>query len=78
MDWRQLWEICSAPDNVPIVGLIPLLAFYMEENGLGGIEVHKRSPAVDSMPALDSLPEEFREQFFGGLDYGIVGRKLLS
>ena len=24
MDWRQLWEICSAPDNVPIVGLIPL------------------------------------------------------
>jgi 2-polyprenyl-3-methyl-5-hydroxy-6-metoxy-1,4-benzoquinol methylase len=54
----------------------PLLAFYMEENGLGGIEVHKRSPAVESMPALQSLPEEFRDQFFGGLDYGIVGRKL--
>src|SRR5436305_3907054 len=29
MDWRQLWEIASAPDNVPIVGLIPLLAFYI-------------------------------------------------
>ena len=29
MDWRQLWEICSAPDNVPIVVLIPLLAFYI-------------------------------------------------
>src|SRR6266852_363055 len=29
MDWRQLWEICSAPDNVPIVGLIPLLFFYI-------------------------------------------------
>ena len=29
MDWRQLWEIVSAPDNVPIVGLIPLLAFYI-------------------------------------------------
>src|SRR5438445_8560 len=29
MDWRQLWEIISAPDNVPIVGLIPLLAFYI-------------------------------------------------
>src|SRR5579884_3262212 len=28
MDWRQLWEIMSAPDNVPIVGLIPLLVFY--------------------------------------------------
>src|ERR1044071_8396758 len=29
MDWRQLWDIVSAPDNVPIVGLIPLLAFYI-------------------------------------------------
>jgi Cytochrome b(C-terminal)/b6/petD len=29
MDWRQLWDIASAPDNVPIVGLMPLLAFYI-------------------------------------------------
>ena len=29
MDWSQLWEIASAPDNVPIVGIIPLLVFYM-------------------------------------------------
>ena len=29
MDWRQLWQIVSAPDNVPIVALIPLLAFYL-------------------------------------------------
>ena len=29
MDWRQLWEISSTPDNVPIVGLIPLLIFYI-------------------------------------------------
>ena len=29
MDWRQLWEIVSASDNVPIVALIPLLAFYI-------------------------------------------------
>jgi len=28
MDWHQLWEIASAPDNVPIVGMIPLLGFY--------------------------------------------------
>jgi hypothetical protein len=27
MDWRQLWGICSAPDKVAIVGLIPLLTF---------------------------------------------------
>ena len=54
----------------------PLLAFYMEENGLGRIEVHKLSPAVESMPALASLPEDFRNAFFGGLDYGILGTKL--
>jgi uncharacterized membrane protein len=29
MDWHQLWEIASAPDNVPIVALIPLLIFYI-------------------------------------------------
>src|SRR5512138_2288371 len=28
MDWHQIWEIVSAPDNVPIVALIPLTAFY--------------------------------------------------
>ncbi len=54
----------------------PLLGFYMEESGLGGVEVHRLSPAVESMPALASLPADFREAFFGGLDYAIVGRKL--
>src|SRR3989440_5471378 len=29
MYWRQRWEIVSAPDNVPIIALIPLLAFYI-------------------------------------------------
>jgi O-antigen chain-terminating methyltransferase len=53
-----------------------LLAFYMEEYGLGGIEVHRLSPAIESMPALAGLAEDFREAFFGGLDYAIVGRKL--
>jgi hypothetical protein len=28
MDWRQLWEIASTPDNVPIVALLPLVIFY--------------------------------------------------
>jgi len=54
----------------------PLLGFYMEEYGLGGIEVHRMSPAMESMPALASLPADFREAFFGGLDYAIVGKKL--
>jgi O-antigen chain-terminating methyltransferase len=54
----------------------PLLAFYLEESGIGGIEVRRLSPAVETMPSLASLPEEFREAFFGGLDYAITGRKL--
>jgi O-antigen chain-terminating methyltransferase len=54
----------------------PLLAFYFEEFGIGNIEVHKISPAIESMPSLASLPEDFRNAFFGGLDYGITGRKL--
>ncbi len=54
----------------------PLAAFYMEECGLGNIEVRKLSPALESMPALASLPEEFRDAFFGGLDYAIFGIKL--
>ena len=48
----------------------------MDESGLGGIEVQRLSPAIESMPALASLPEDFRDAFFGGLDYAIIGRKL--
>jgi 2-polyprenyl-3-methyl-5-hydroxy-6-metoxy-1,4-benzoquinol methylase len=54
----------------------PLLAFYLEEFGVGNIEVRRLSPAVETMPSLASLPEDFREAFFGGLDYAITGRKL--
>src|SRR5271157_3922471 len=53
-----------------------LLAFYLEEFGTGVVEVRKLTPAVESMPSLGSLPEDFREAFFGGLDYAIVGKKL--
>jgi hypothetical protein len=54
----------------------PLLSFYMQESGLGQIEVHTLSPAIESFPELASLPEDFRKKFFGGLDYAIIGRKL--
>jgi O-antigen chain-terminating methyltransferase len=54
----------------------PLLAFYLEEFGVGVVEVRKLAPAVESMPSLASLPEAFRDAFFGGLDYAIIGKKL--
>ena len=53
-----------------------LMAFYLEEAGMGSIEVHRLSPALESMPALAGLPGEFREAFFGGLDYAILARRL--
>jgi O-antigen chain-terminating methyltransferase len=58
----------------PIPG--PLLRFYLESEGFGSIEIERRTPAVDSMPALAELPTGFRDAFFGGLDYAIFGRKL--
>ena len=54
----------------------PLLAFYLEEFGVGNIEVQRLAPAVESLPSLKSLPDDFREAFFGSLDYAITGRKL--
>jgi O-antigen chain-terminating methyltransferase len=54
----------------------PLLIFYLEEFGVGNIEVRRLSPAKESMPALNSLPEDFRDAFFGALDYAVIGRKL--
>lgn len=54
----------------------PLLVFYLEEHGVGNLEVRPLSPAVESMPSLKSLPADFREAFFGGLDYAVLGKKL--
>lgn len=53
-----------------------LLDFYLTESGFGQVEVERLSPAIESMPSLAALPEEFRTAFFGGLDYAIFGRKL--
>ncbi len=52
-----------------------LLVFYLKEFGIAEIEVKKLAPAVESMPELAALPEEFRKAFFGGLDYAVIGRK---
>jgi 2-polyprenyl-3-methyl-5-hydroxy-6-metoxy-1,4-benzoquinol methylase len=53
-----------------------LLAFYMEEFGVGRIEVRRLGSAVESMPSLAELPAGFRDSFFGALDYAILGKKL--
>ena len=53
-----------------------LLSFYLEESGFGRIEVERLSPAVESMPSLAELPEAFRKDFFGSLDYATFATRL--
>ena len=53
-----------------------LLAFYLQEAGMGAIEVVTRFPAADSWPELNELTPAVRDRFFGGLDYAIFARKL--
>ena len=53
-----------------------LLSFWMEEAGLGAIEVLPLNPAAEAVPALQSLPGDVRAALFGGLDYAMFARKL--
>ncbi|HUH62477.1 MAG TPA: methionine biosynthesis protein MetW, partial [Terracidiphilus sp.] len=53
-----------------------LASFYLEEAGFGRVEIERLSPAIDSMPSLAELPEAFRKEFFGGLDYVAFAVKL--
>ena len=53
-----------------------LASFYLEEAGFGLVEIERLSPAIDSMPSLGELPEAFRKEFFGSLDYAAFGIKL--
>ena len=46
--------------------------FYLEAWGFTRIQVHRLSPALESMPSLAALPLEFRQTFFDGLDSAIV------
>ena len=54
----------------------PLLMFYLEEYGVGLLQLRRLSPAVETMPSLGSLPDDFRGAFFDALDYAVIGRKL--
>jgi 2-polyprenyl-3-methyl-5-hydroxy-6-metoxy-1,4-benzoquinol methylase len=53
-----------------------LASFYLEEAGFGRIEIERLSPAIKSMPSLAELPDGFRGDFFGSLDYVAFGNKL--
>ena len=53
-----------------------LLGFYLEEAGMGNVEVERLAPAAESIPAFNDLPASIRDTLFGGMDYAIFARKL--
>lgn len=53
-----------------------LLTFYMVEAGFGRIDVRKLTPALESFEALRELPADFRDTFFGAMDYVAFARKV--
>ncbi|HYK16980.1 MAG TPA: class I SAM-dependent methyltransferase [Bryobacteraceae bacterium] len=55
---------------------LALLSFYLEEAGFGNIEIARFAPAIESMSSLAELPDGFRKDFFGALDYAAFGVKL--
>ncbi len=48
MDWHQIWEIASAPDNVPIVAMLFLIPFYLWYALKQGIENDKLIAILES------------------------------
>ena len=53
-----------------------LMSFYLEEAGFGRLEVERLNPAIEATPALAELPESFRKEFFGSLDYVVFATRL--
>lgn len=53
-----------------------LLAFYVEEQGFGQIEIRRFAPARQSIPELAALPDNVAERLFGSLDYAVIARRL--
>jgi hypothetical protein len=51
-DWHQLWKISSTPDNIPIVALLPLVAFF---TWLGVKQMKANDQLIDRLEADPQL-----------------------
>ena len=56
MDWHQLWEIVSAPDNVPIVALLFLVPFYIWYGVPAGFCQRRLIAKLEADPAAAKTP----------------------
>jgi cytochrome b/b6/petD-like protein len=70
MDWAQIWEIVSQPDNIPIVGLAVVVPFYVwyglrqaraTDRLMAQLESHPESAKTHSRQIHSSEPEWSRE-----------------
>jgi len=61
MDWRQLWEIASTPDNVPIVALLPLVVFY---TWLAWKQARANDALIDQLAADPALAKTHHRKTF--------------
>src|SRR5579862_9887772 len=52
MNWHQIWEIASAPDNVPIVALLFLVPFYVWYSFRQALENDRLIDKLSADPAL--------------------------
>ena len=50
-NWHQLWEIAAAPDNVPIVGLLFVMPFYVWYAFRQAMENDRLITALEGDPA---------------------------
>jgi len=58
MDWHQLWEIVSSPDNVPIVALVALVPFYTWYAFRQGRANDRLITALEADPKNKALPRK--------------------
>src|ERR1044072_3792915 len=55
-DWGQLWKISSAPDNVPIVMMIPLVIFFTWLGLKQSRDNDRLADELEQDPALAKTP----------------------
>lgn len=55
-----------------------LVQYLLAETGFTAVQIIGMHPAEEEFPELKPLPEPFRQQFFGHLDYGVLAKKPAS
>jgi hypothetical protein len=61
MDWHQLWDIVSTPDNIPIVALLPLVVFY---SWLAFRQARANDKLIDELEANPALAKTHHRKTF--------------